>query len=845
MNCPRRLSALAVVTAMSLGSLGMSLPVMAGNLHSGGDRPETIETVAAAETLDARARQAYAAGRFAEAVTLWQAAERLNRTDARARATLLGNLSLAYQQLGRWEEAKAAIATGMPLVADDRSSIAIQAQLLDTRGSLEFRTGQREAAFETWQQAIARHRQIDDRAAAVRTSINQIQAVLALGQYRRAGKLAEAIATELEAQPEGSLRAQGLLQLGEALLAAGKFAQARQYLEASLNLSSPPQVGGAYFALGRLAAMEGKADNASDFFQRAAAAATTPSDRARAELNRIDVLLEARRAPEAQTVLAALRDAIGTLPPSRDAIDAWVKYARHVSELQGNARAAADVLARASQTARTLGDRRAEAEALGALGHLYERTQQLAAARRLTLQALALSQEIAANDSTYRWQWQLGRVLLAMGDRNGAIAAYTAAAATLDRERGNLAALPEASATFRRSIEPVYRQLIGLLLDTDGGDRPKNLQKAQAAIESLQAAELVNFFRADCLQTSPQPLDRLAAKEAVFYPLLLGDRLAVMLRLPGQPLRSYSVPIPQERVNATVRELKWNLLDATSADYRTEAKQLYDWLIRPVAADLERSGVQTLVFVLDGSLRSVPMGVLFDGNRHLAEQYAIALTPGLQLLPSQDAAPQRELGVLTGGLAQAVGGFAPLPYVAEELTAIGKQLPAQTLLDRTFTRRQIEREITGNLPVVHLATHGKFGSTHEETFLLVWPEGEDGAQYRLSIADLNAILSPRALGQAIELLVLSACQTAVGDDRAALGLAGMAVRAGARSTVASLWSVSDRATAELMQGFYRNLRQPQVSKAEALRRAQLELLASTPYRHPYFWSPFVLVGNWQ
>ncbi len=140
--------------------------------------------------------------------------------------------------------------------------------------------------------------------------------------------------------------------------------------------------------------------------------------------------------------------------------------------------------------------------------------------------------------------------------------------------------------------------------------------------------------------------------------------------------------------------------------------------------------------------------------------------------------------------------------------------------------------------IVHFATHGQFSSNAEDTFILTWSD-------RIQVKDFDKLLSNRENNVPIELLVLSACKTAQGDERAILGLAGMAVRSGARSTIASLWSVSDRSTSQLMTEFYRYLNQPHINKAQALRKAQLSLLQNKQYQHPYYWSPFVLVGNWQ
>ena len=195
---------------------------------------------------------------------------------------------------------------------------------------------------------------------------------------------------------------------------------------------------------------------------------------------------------------------------------------------------------------------------------------------------------------------------------------------------------------------------------------------------------------------------------------------------------------------------------------------------------------------------------------------------------------------LVGGLAEARQGFPPLPGVKQEVKEIAESVPSEVILDRDFTRPRLQREIeAASFPVVHLATHGQFSSQVEDTFLLTWDE-------RINVKNLDQLLRERQEEERspIELLILSACQTAAGDKRAVLGLAGVAVRSGARSTLATLWAVQDQSTAELISQFYKTLNQPGVSKAEALRQAQLSLLRSPQYQHPFYWAPFVLVGNW-
>jgi CHAT domain-containing protein len=244
------------------------------------------------------------------------------------------------------------------------------------------------------------------------------------------------------------------------------------------------------------------------------------------------------------------------------------------------------------------------------------------------------------------------------------------------------------------------------------------------------------------------------------------------------------------------------------------------------------------------------MAVLHDGKEFLIEKYAIAYTPGLNLLDSKPLA-RGKISALKAGLSEpreiTLSSsttpllFSALPFVKQELEALQSNVAGQLLLNQDFTTATIQKEINSiPFPVVHLATHGQFSSNEKDTFILTWDD-------RLNVNQLNTLLRSREeIGRnPIELLVLSACQTAAGDRRAALGLAGVAVRAGARSTLATLWLVSDEGTAELMTRFYQELTNPTISKAEALRRAQVALLKNSRYQQkPEIWAPYVLVGNW-
>ncbi|MDJ0687020.1 MAG: CHAT domain-containing protein [Xenococcaceae cyanobacterium MO_188.B32] len=482
---------------------------------------------------------------------------------------------------------------------------------------------------------------------------------------------------------------------------------------------------------------------------------------------------------------------------------------------------------------------------LGILGHLYEQQQQWSLGQKYTEQALELAQRINEPELIYQWQWQLGRLLVLQNNHTGAIASYSEAVNALESLRSDLVVTNlDVQYSFRDSVEPVYRELVRLLLQPqdERSISQANLRQARDTMESLQLAELNNFFREACLDATPTSIERLDPKAAVIYPIILRERLEVIVNLPEKPLLHYSTPIDRTELEGVIAHLRQTIPIRSRRKFYQPARQLYNWLIRPALKDLAKNDIETLVFIPDGAFRNIPMAVLHDGEQYLIEQYNLALTPGLQLL-----APRRleelKLKTLAAGLTEERAGFAPLDYVQIELEDIKEQIESTVLLDRGFTKQALQEKLeSSNFPIVHIATHGQFSSLLEETFLLAWDS-------RIDIRQLDSMLHQTTASgryKAIELLVLSACETATGDKWAALGLAGMAVRAGARTTIATLWSVQDRSTAVLMNNFYQHITKPQVdmSKTKALRKAQLDLINSVKYNHPLYWAPFILLGNW-
>ena len=508
------------------------------------------------------------------------------------------------------------------------------------------------------------------------------------------------------------------------------------------------------------------------------------------------------------------------------------------------------IVANARNQAHSLGDAKAEAYTLGYLGGVSQQMGKLSEAQQLTEQALQQVSAFDAADIAYRWQWQLARLRHRQGDLKGAISAYTTAFETLKSLRGDLVVMnPEVQLTFRDSVEPVYRELVGLLLQPENLSQA-NLKKARDTIEALQLAELDDFFREACVAAEPEQIDQIidqaSPRAAVLYAIILENpnRLEVIVKLPQQErLEHYTAELSKQTVTTDLPQLQAYLSDVTrTGEVRALSQQVYRWLIQPAEAMLADNEIKTLVFVLDGPLRNIPMAVLYDGQQYLIEKYAIALTSGLQLLSPKPLA-QVSLNALPGGVSESrkLEGreFIELENVKSELQAIQAAVPStEQILNQDFIEDNLRDQLSrGRFTVVHLATHGQFSSDPEETFILLSDKllGVKGLERLLRTTDPTQTIP-------IELLVLSACQTATGDDRAVLGLAGVAVKAGARSTLATLWAVDDQLTAEFMGQFYQELKQPDVTKAEALRKAQLSLLNKEA--RPYFWAPYTLVGNW-
>ena len=340
-------------------------------------------------------------------------------------------------------------------------------------------------------------------------------------------------------------------------------------------------------------------------------------------------------------------------------------------------------------------------------------------------------------------------------------------------------------------------------------------------------------------------------KTALVYVISTPKQLELMLVPPSGKLSHQRVAAANQKLlTETVKTFELGVVnvDSQPSDYLPAAQQLYQWIIAPVESELKAQQIDTLIFCLGGGLRSVPMAALHDGHRFLVENYSLAIIPAFNLL---DQNPARLAGtrVLAMGASQfqKAGSLRAVPM---ELATISKLWRGEFWLNRDFTLEKLKaRRSAAAFGILHLATHAMFATgAVDASYIQFWD-----TQLQLSHLQDLGLRFP-----VVQLLVLSACQTALGDKNAELGFAGLAVQSGAKTALASLWSVSDTGTLALMVNFYQRLKSAPI-KAEALRQTQMAMLRGQPdlhgvltselastqddLSHPFYWAAFTVIGN--
>jgi len=700
--------------------------------------------------------------------------------------------------------------------------------------------------------------------------------------------------------PVEKARAAG--EFGAALVQAHRYDEAEAPLREAYDFTTGAARARYAADLGNLAALRKRQQEAERYYMEARTlAADQPATRLAIDLNRARLAAETERLAQLESLLPA----IVRLPDSPAKASLYLNLGIQARKLGGAGLPVAYVsLSQARRLLTPAGNSRALVEALDALAQLYEDQGRADDALYLTREALAAEKSLppgSVADLTINLEWRQGRLLRAVRQDDLALAAYQRAVDQIEAIRQDIPIeYEDGRSSFQATLGPIYLGLVDLMLeaaDQEATDvQEARLRRTIAIVELIKQTEMQDFLGDRCAVESTHHGgdQKLPARTAVLYPILLPDRIELLLETESGIVRR-TVKVSAATVQSTARGFA-EILRNGVADYSVPAGQLYDWLVRPLEPTLAQNPIDTLIFVPDGVLRLIPIDALHDGRQFVLEKYATGTVIGMSMtnntqpgkrrieslvagmsepgpiLAKLDDATVRQI-IGTGGEASATArpadnrsvrsprarlarGLASadenpvrrnaalrealaLPSVKDEVDAVGAILQSKSLLNETFTVESFRREAgTGNYQIVHIASHGVFGGTASSSYIMAYDDF-------LTLDGLQSVLrSEKFRNNPVELLSLSACETAEGDDRSPLGISGAAIKARAKSVLGTLWPVDDRAARTVMERFYNGLRSGQLSKAQALREAQLQIMNDKEFAQPFYWAPFVLIGNW-
>jgi CHAT domain-containing protein len=499
---------------------------------------------------------------------------------------------------------------------------------------------------------------------------------------------------------------------------------------------------------------------------------------------------------------------------------------------------------RAAEIALSRGNFRAASAALAKAGSAAEADKDLESALTLALDAIDCAQKGRHADQLPSRQHLAARILRQKGQKEASLAMYRAAARNLElSKRGILPDCSSSASQYQETVRPVYLELADLLIEESEATVNRDLQQkllleVRTTVEMLRTEELRDYFGDACL--GGEKLEVVQGNSppgiAVLYSVLFPDRMELLVSLPNG-IKRFRVNRSPGEIGREARILRLTIENRFKS-WVLPATKLYDWIIRPLEKELASQNISRLVFVPDGPLRNIPLSVLLDGTTPVIKRYTVITLQNLAFV-TRAKRGQHEPGIMVAGISESVQGYPPLVNVARELEGIGATRSGSvTLLNSEFQLQNIRKRLeVSPFPLLHFASHGEFTGSSKDNYILTW----DG---RMTLDHLERFIKSGVMKKTpVEILSLSACRTAAGDDRATLGLAGLAIKSGARNSIASLWDVEDRSTSDLFIEFYRNLSAGgDGESADAFRKAQLAMRER--YDHPYFWSPFLFIGAW-
>ena len=544
------------------------------------------------------------------------------------------------------------------------------------------------------------------------------------------------------------------------------------------------------------------------------------------------------------------------------------------------------------------------AKVLDALSQLYEDQGRNEEALILTQQSIEQTHALnpgTAGDLLINLEWRQGRLQTTLHHEDLALAAYQRAVDQIEILRQDIPIeYEDGRSSFSSTLDPIYLGLADLLIQQSekqsGDERKTSLRRARNTVELIKQSEMQDYLGDRCIFDSVKggSATVIPPGTSILYPIIFSDRIELLLET-GTGITHYTTRVSSTIVRETAKKYAYDLRKG-SKDYLTRSQQLYDWLFRPFEAYAAAQHINSLVIVPDGALRLVAMGALHDGKQFAIEKFTLSTVTGLSMTNTNQP-PTQGVGFLVAGISEpgpvvdklsmatvnqifnpaankeaepgltknrsmrsirSVSASAlenvsgdrltrsaeltkalALPGVKQEIVDISQIMPSTSMLNATFTVGDFRHEAeSGTYRIMHIASHGVFGGSADTSYILAYDD-------LLTLDSLQSMLkSDHFRKNPIELLTLSACETAEGDERSPLGISGAAMKARAKSVLGTLWPVDDDAARKVMENFYRGIATNHLTKAEALRQAQVELKHNDEYSHPLFWAPFVLIGNW-
>ncbi|OUC15148.1 MAG: hypothetical protein B0A82_08340 [Alkalinema sp. CACIAM 70d] len=818
---------------------------------------------------------------YPKALDFYQQSLTIHRaiSDRNGEATTLNNIGLIYAHLGQYSKALDFYQQSLGIRKDtgDRDG---EANSLNNIGGIYAHLSQYPKALDFYQQALTLVREINNRTGEINT-LNNIGSIHAyLGQYSKALDFYQQSLVICKALGDRDVEAKSLNNIGNIYSSLGQYSRALEFYQQSLSihkaLGDRNGEGTTLNNIGSIYVHLGQYPKALHFAQQALAIRKDIGDR-NGEANSLDSigsiyagLGQYPKALEfyqrALTIVKAIGNRNGEATIINNIGYVYIARQKPVSAI-GFFKQSVNVYELIRQDNRPL-SREQQESYTKTVEHTYRKLADLLLSQGRLLEAqqvleLLKVQEISLLDRENR------ATLTAAG------IAYTRTETQIKTEHGNLVALGEKlyncetdeKRCDRTQVQQWQTQRQQLQQQFD-----QILATAEQTAKSRQT-EIAIAGKNDFIK-SYQSIVEAQPGTLLVYPFVTDDKIWLLWASAGGVLGSTEVPtVGRKQLLTAVKDFRDRLQTPSSDPAEIEklqrsSQQLYQWLIKPLEPALESKNIQHLVFSLDSATRYIPMAALYDGNQYLLQRYSISTVLNASLTVMDDRLPRstQATPVLALGVSQGFPNFAPLANVPTELNSILKIYPGQQFLNQTFNEQTLSNQLKQQ-KIVHIATHADFQAVDPKSSFLLLGNGQP--------YPIREIQFLRNLGN-VHLVVLSACETALSetdpDGKEILGISAYFTggNSKAKAVMASLWQVNDASTSQLMQQFYNNLATGQMTKAEALRQAQLSMLSdktrkpdskdrrssvvynpgsgqnaglSRDLSHPYYWAPFILIGN--